>query len=35
MMQTFGYFSSGGGHLTISLPYFRAKTGALREIPAQ
>jgi alpha-galactosidase len=25
MMQTFGYFSSGGGHLTISLPYFRRK----------
>ena len=25
MMHTFGYFSSGGGHLTISLPYFRRK----------
>jgi alpha-galactosidase len=25
MMQTFGYFSSGGGHLTISTPYFRRK----------
>jgi alpha-galactosidase len=25
IMQTFGYFSSGGGHLTISLPYFRRK----------
>jgi alpha-galactosidase len=25
MMKTFGYFTSGGGHLTISLPYFRRK----------
>jgi alpha-galactosidase len=24
-MQTFGYFTSGGGHLTMSLPYFRRK----------
>lgn len=23
IMRTFGYFSSGGGHLTISTPYFR------------
>jgi alpha-galactosidase len=25
MMQEFGYFTSGGGHLTLSLPYFRRK----------
>jgi alpha-galactosidase len=25
MFKTFGYFSSGFGHLTISLPYFRRK----------
>jgi alpha-galactosidase len=25
LMKTFGYFTSGGGHLTISLPYFRRK----------
>ena len=24
-LQTFGYFTSGGGHLTLSLPYFRRK----------
>ena len=28
-MKTFGYFTSGGGHLTMSLPYFRRKAELL------